>query len=156
MAPERAYLGCTPFGGDTGISTSAGPPAPPLEHMVAELIGAEASRIAEEWVGAASKVIAFNPEEMLGSTDSKEVAAFLGLPHNPFRKFTARRDGIPSHLLALTIGADLSTANRTVCRRRARGAVLPFRGPASGPYGMFSRPSQDANVVLFVPGALFR
>ncbi len=75
-------------------STAGPPPAPSLEEMVAERIADHAARIAEERVREAFSLTEFDPDEVLGPMDSKEAAAFLGLPYNSFREIAPN---LPRH-----------------------------------------------------------
>lgn len=61
-------------------------PLATLEELVVERIADEVARIAEERIREAFRITEFDPDEILGPMDSKEAAAYLGLPYNSFRE----------------------------------------------------------------------
>ncbi len=65
-----------------------------LEELLAERIASEAARIAEERIRSMFEFTEFDPDEVHGFMDSREAAAFLGLPYASFKEIAP---GLPRH-----------------------------------------------------------
>ena len=86
MAVEAVNVG----GRDQGQSSAS------LEELLADRIAAEAARIAEERVREAFAVTEFDPDEVHGFMDSRQAAAFLGIPYASFREIAP---SLPRHAI---------------------------------------------------------
>jgi hypothetical protein len=71
-------------------------PGASLEELLAERIASEAARIAEERIRAMFEFTEFDPDEVHGFMDSREAAAFLGLPYASFKEIAP---GLPRHAI---------------------------------------------------------
>ena len=67
-----------------------------LEELLAERIAAEAARIAEDRIRTMFEFTEFDPDEVHGFMDSREAAAFLGLPYASFKEIAP---GLPRHAI---------------------------------------------------------
>ena len=67
-----------------------------LEELLADRIAAEAARIAEARIRAMFEFTEFDPDEVHGFMDSREAAAFLGLPYASFKEIAP---GLPRHAI---------------------------------------------------------
>ena len=67
-----------------------------LEELLDERIATEAAKIAEERVRAMFEFTEFDPDEVHGFMDSREAAAFLGLPYARFKEIAT---GLPRHAI---------------------------------------------------------
>ena len=72
------------------------PASSSLEELLAERIASEAGRIAEERTRAMFEFTEFDPDEVHGFMDSREAAAFLGLPYASFKEIAP---GLPRHAI---------------------------------------------------------
>jgi hypothetical protein len=81
-------------------------PGSSLEELLADRIGGEVARIAEDRIREAFAVTEFDPDEVYGFMNSEEAAEFLGLPYSSFREIAP---SLPRHAKARAAGVGQGT-----------------------------------------------
>jgi hypothetical protein len=89
-------LGTRPSDLLSGVRAPLAAPGSSLEELLADRIGGEVARIAEDLIREAFAVTEFDPDEVYGFMNSEEAAEFLGLPYSSFREIAPN---LPRHAI---------------------------------------------------------
>jgi hypothetical protein len=89
-------LGTRPSDLLSGVRAPLAAPGSSLEELLADRIGGEVARIAEDRIREAFAVTEFDPDEVYGFMNSEEAAEFLGLPYSSLREIAP---SLPRHAI---------------------------------------------------------